>query len=152
MLLPSFCRGATGYRAAAENPGTRRTTDSFRSGVGGLLLTIEALHCLPSAPVCRSPWRTCSLVLCCGCHQVLACVSTLWYYRRVRRAVSRFTPRYSSTPRPRVRPKTHFIIRRKRVTLALSGPQSRFGGDKSLYFQAICPQNGTAVLKGVKPG
>ena len=35
--------------------------------------------------------------------------------------------------------------------LTLSGPQSRFG-DKVLEIWAVCPQNGTAVLKGLIPG
>ena len=30
-------------------------------------------------------------------------------------------------------------------------PQSRFG-DKPLGFQVVCPQNGTAVLKGLRGG
>ena len=32
-------------------------------------------------------------------------------------------------------------------TLALSKPQSRFGGTP-IKFEVVCPQNGTAVLKG----
>ena len=35
-------------------------------------------------------------------------------------------------------------------TLTLLGPQSRFG-DKPLKFQVVCPQNETAVLKGLTP-
>ena len=43
-----------------------------------------------------------------------------------------------------------FILRRigKHESLTLLEPQSRFG-DKSLNFQVVCPQNGTAVLKGL---
>ena len=34
------------------------------------------------------------------------------------------------------------------VFLTLLEPQSRFG-DKPVKFQVVCPQNGTAVLKGL---
>ena len=33
--------------------------------------------------------------------------------------------------------------------MTLLEPQSRFG-DKPLIFQVVCPQNGTAVLKGLR--
>ena len=36
------------------------------------------------------------------------------------------------------------------VSLTLLEPQPRFG-DKPLNFQVVCPQNGTAVLKGPRP-
>ena len=36
------------------------------------------------------------------------------------------------------------------IRLTLLQPQSRFG-DKPLKFQVVCPQNGTAVLKGLTP-
>ena len=36
----------------------------------------------------------------------------------------------------------------KNTRLTLLEPQSRFG-DKRLKFQVFCPQNGTAVLKGL---
>ena len=41
-------------------------------------------------------------------------------------------------------------ILRSRVirVVTLLEPQSRFG-DKPVIFQAVCPQNGTAVLKGI---
>ena len=38
---------------------------------------------------------------------------------------------------------------RSEVGLTLLEPQSRFG-NKPLKFQAVCPQNGTAVLKGLR--
>ena len=38
---------------------------------------------------------------------------------------------------------------RRRPMLTLLEPQSRFG-DKAVRFQAVCPQNGTAVLRGLK--
>ena len=53
----------------------------------------------------------------------------------------------SSTP-PGVSRKNEPLTRKTALTLL--EPQSRFG-DKSLKFQAVCPQNGTAVLKGVNP-
>ena len=36
------------------------------------------------------------------------------------------------------------------LLLTLLEPQSRFG-DKAVKFQVVCPQNGTAVLKGSSP-
>ena len=38
--------------------------------------------------------------------------------------------------------------RQATTVLTLSEPQSRFG-DKPLKYQVVCPQNGTAVLKGL---
>ena len=38
----------------------------------------------------------------------------------------------------------------QRLNLTLLEPQSRFV-DKPVKFQIVCPQNGTAVLKGLKP-
>ena len=38
---------------------------------------------------------------------------------------------------------------KRRGSLALLEPESRFG-DKPFKFQVVCPQNGTAVLKGLK--
>ena len=37
----------------------------------------------------------------------------------------------------------------KEMSLTLLEPESRFG-DKAFKFQVVCPQHGTAVLKGLR--